>query len=618
MNGQNFEFFLEKNINNELLQNDDNTFNDFTRMNISLKNVSDISLIPKQFKRKNYNIEEQTIYVPFPNEEINRRKVKLQINNNNVAIILIIKGIIGTRDRIYKKVVYLNEFQNIRNDLTVSSMILKIIDNNNNALEKKIEFGDFIFENENEIGNNFEFKIIIITNNNNNNEQRIYENSLPICKIKLEEYKKKDIYGQINEENEISKIKITINDNNLSYSNIFYYWQLLRFCSNSQDFFNALRNYFNDNKIILTEYDLESKYEFKVDLPYIREYSIEIRKNQINYNEYTCCVCSCSFSCCEKLTTFCNQKCLDIIQIINRLLLVVLKLLYYSLLLIIRLLLQIGEIYFSLVLLGFFLETTTLLLTSSQVFTHDGYWILFFYLFIYLFAFINFQIVYPLVLQFWEASKLRYIKEKNPFISIVRSIKKYDFIGGENKLLENILDIFCICVSILYLFSFIIYNLTPIFFEAINLFIFIIIPLIKFLIIFIFNWFIGWRIIKYRFNKNNNDNDKIARKLLNFDKFSKKLITNEPKESYGELDPIKLRMYGEGLNKNYSGILCKTFYSIVSLILTTLSYSIYFKSWKFPLFFIIFFIAIFPISTAIPLDIGCDCCKMRIIKSLTI
>jgi len=189
MNGQNFEFFLEKNINNDLLQNDDDTFNDFASINISLKNVSDISLIPNQFRRKNYNIEEQTIHVPFPNEEINSRTVGLQINDNNVAIILIIKGIIGSSNIIYKKVVYLNEFQNIRNVLTVSSMILKIIDNNNNALEKKIEFGDFIIENGNEIDNNIEFKIIIVTNNNN--EQRIYEKSLPICKIKLEEYKKK-------------------------------------------------------------------------------------------------------------------------------------------------------------------------------------------------------------------------------------------------------------------------------------------------------------------------------------------------------------------------------------------------------------------------------------------
>ena len=610
MNGQNFEFFLEKNINNDLLQNDDDTFNDFASMNINLKNVSDISLIPNQFRRKNYNIEEQTIHVPFPNEEINSRTVGLQINDNNVAIILIIKGIIGNSNIIYKKVVYLNEFQNIRNVLTVSSMILKIIDNNNNALEKKIEFGDFIIENGNEIDNNIEFKIIIVTNNNNNNEQRIYEKSLPICKIKLEEYKKKDIYGQKNEESEISKIKITINDNNHLYSNIFYYWQLLRFCKNSQDFFDALRDYFNDNKIMIIEYGLESKYEFKVDLPYIREYIIEIRKNQINYSEYTCCAYSCSCSCYERLTTFFNQNCLNFIQNINRLLLVFLKLLYYSCLLIIRILLQIGEIYFSLVLLGFFLETVTILLTGSQVFTHGGYWVLFIYLNLYLFLFLNIQIVYPLVLQFWEASKFRYIKEKNPFISIVRSIKKYDYIGGENKLLENILDIFCICVTIFYLISSMIYNLTPIPFEVINLFMFILIPLIKSFIIFSFDWYIGWRIIKYTFSKNdNNNNDEIARKLLNFNKFSKKLITNEPNESYGELDPFRLRMYGEGLNKHLNGLFLKVFYSIFSLILTSLSYSIYFKSWKFPLYFILFFFAIFPFSTAIPLDIGCDCCN---------
>jgi hypothetical protein len=158
---------------------------------------------------------------------------------------------------------------------------------------------------------------------------------------------------------------------------------LLRFCNNSQDFFGALRNYFNDNKIILIEIDLESKYEFKVDLPYINKYSIEIKKNQINYSEYICCDCCCCCSCsCREILTSCgNEYCLCIIQLINRLLLLVLKILYYSCLLIIRFLLQIGEIYFSLVLLGFFLETTTLLLTGSQVFTHGGYWFLFINLF---------------------------------------------------------------------------------------------------------------------------------------------------------------------------------------------------------------------------------------------
>jgi hypothetical protein len=66
-----------------------------------------------------------------------------------------------------------------------------------------------------------------------------------------------------------------------------------------------------------------------------------------------------------------------------------------------------------------------------------------------------------------------------------------------------------------------IYNLTPIIFEVINLFLFIIIPLIKYLIIFIFNWYIGCRTIQYRFSKEDNE---IARKLLNYDKFSKKLM----------------------------------------------------------------------------------------------
>ena len=50
---------------------------------------------------------------------------------------------------------------------------------------------------------------------------------------------------------------------------------------------------------------------------------------------------------------------------------------------------------------------------------------------------------------------------------------------------------------------------------------------------------------------NDNNNDEITRKLLNFDKFSKKLITNQPCESYGELNPIRLLMYGEEPNYYY-------------------------------------------------------------------
>ena len=110
MNEQIFEFFLEKKSNNILLDDAVNTFNDFTNMDINLKNSSDIDLRTKilssQFERKNYIIEEETIHIPISND----RNVDLLINADNFAIIIIIKGIIGISDRIYKKVVYLNEF----------------------------------------------------------------------------------------------------------------------------------------------------------------------------------------------------------------------------------------------------------------------------------------------------------------------------------------------------------------------------------------------------------------------------------------------------------------------------------------------------------------------------
>ena len=87
---------------------------------------------------------------------------------------------------------------------------------------------------------------------------------------------------------------------------------------------------------------------------------------------------------------------------------------------IIRIILQIGDIYFCLILLGIFLETSTILITSSRKFMFGWAYILEFFLLAYIFYFLNCLLILPLALQFWETSKLRYIKEINPFFLILR------------------------------------------------------------------------------------------------------------------------------------------------------------------------------------------------------
>ena len=219
---------------------------------------------------------------------------------------------------------------------------------------------------------------------------------------------------------------------------------------------------------------------------------------------------------------------------------------------IIRIILQIGDIYFCLILLGIFLETSTILITSSRKFMFGWAYILEFFLLAYIFYFLNCLLILPLALQFWETSKLRYIKEINPFILILR-LKKDDNINKENKCCEINLDIVCFVLIILYLLSFGLYNICPEFFEILNIICFIILPLIKFFIIFASTWYFGFRILLNEYcsccDCSLQDNE--IKTLLSFDKFERQNLNHEPSELYQDLEPVRLLMYNENKDKGF-------------------------------------------------------------------
>ena len=133
-----------------------------------------------------------------------------------------------------------------------------------------------------------------------------------------------------------------------------------------------------------------------------------------------------------------------------------------------RIILQIGEFYFSIILFGIFLETTTLLITSSSKFMTLEYFLLEILLLLSIFFFTNIMSLLPLTLQFWEAANLRYIKEKNPFKVIIRENSSENDIDEINYKYEIFMDSFCLVAFILYIVSLIVYNKCPIMFEVLN------------------------------------------------------------------------------------------------------------------------------------------------------
>ena len=199
----------------------------------------------------------------------------------------------------------------------------------------------------------------------------------------------------------------------------------------------------------------------------------------------------------------------------------------------IRIIFQIGEFYFSIILFGIYLETTTLLITSSSKFLTWGWgaFILEALVLIAIFYFTNIISILPLVFQFWLASNLSYIKEKNPIKIIVRGFSIFcrkSNIDECNYICELTFDIIFFVFFLLYIISFCIYNKEPKMFEVLNLLIFIIFPLINLSVIYGFTWYKGFKVILKYFNlrcdcrcdcdKLPNDDDEL-KQLVYYDKF---------------------------------------------------------------------------------------------------
>ena len=278
----------------------------------------------------------------------------------------------------------------------------------------------------------------------------------------------------------------------------------------------------------------------------------------------------------------------------------------------IRILLQIGDIYISLILFGIFIETIIIIITSTKN------WLILLFSLPFIFLIVIFYIL-PLSIQFWEAFKFRFINEKNPYIIIFKTI---NYNCNCNNLCDFILNIFGCIMLILYIISLCLYNSTPGFFEILNLINIIILPLIKFSLIFLSNVIIGFMIIMERLNTFCScdcdcctclDSDAKIKEILNYDQFIKKIESNESKESFEELEPIRLLMYDNDYqtrqDNNTKGnspcsrfkFICCIIVLIINIILYIVAFCLkYFSSGYFLIYLIFFWLFIFSISAAVP------------------
>ena len=586
-NSQNKEFILEDIPNNNDInienQNEDSLL---FKLNDNKGHLLEKIIPLKENQNQNQNQIQNQNQNQIQNQNQNQSPKKIFIKNysikdfdckinSNSKIILLIKDASGNN---YDKIIPFKIFNSTDNTNNNESSFIKLkLDENDIKVIRFNEFNNYNVDNNTIIENPLEIRIIII-----NSERNIFERIINICSIKLEKYIEKDIFDEVLNIGDSFKIKMTIKDNQNNYVTVFYYLELLRFCKNSKDFFEILQNnYIKEDKAKLIESN--TKFKFKINLPKIEEYIIIIKKEDQN-----CCtnvlnnIKKC-YECCNCWKCFCS--CCLIRNII-------------SLGIVVRFLFQIGDIYFSFILLGIHLQTSAILITASQVFMTGWWWILEFYLLFYVSFFINFINLFPLSMQFWETLKFRYIKEKNPFIILLRIFKKDNIIDEENKKCENYIDFICfIFFLLLVIFWLFVYNKSPIPFEILNLFIFIIIPLAKFLFLFVYNYIIGICTIYNRI-KNNKE---AIKEMTDFKIFENKLEFNQPDESYNDLEPIRLLMNGEENNQlNYSDI--KFLYIICGFLLPLLSYSIQFKSISFFIYFLIFYILMFPMSYSVPLN----------------
>ena len=269
-------------------------------------------------------------------------------------------------------------------------------------------------------------------------------------------------------------------------------------------------------------------------MPYQLNKFYYIIECNIKDNNSKCCTCSCrNFNICLKMDCCCNL----IVKIL-------------SLSKIMRIFFQIGEIYFSLLVLGIYLETITIFITGANIIYIHPLLILIFWM-----PFLNFISIFPIVIQFWEAIKLRYLKKKCPLCCSFGN-------NGEENVCEFILDIIFLIMEILYIYSFIIYNSNPNLFEQLNLFTLIIMPGLKSVIIFLLNAIVGIRIIFGRIIiickiKKCQNLELDDRKLLHYDNFEENIESNKSPEYFDEFQPVALLMYSDNIERdNYCSCDC--------------------------------------------------------------
>jgi len=629
---QNIDDNNNNNNNNNINQEIERVIDNFVSLNIELKDDNETSLKQTikfgEFQPKNYNIDNNnSISIQRANGQF--KSVELPLNHENeLKIILLLSEL---PNNVRSNVIHLNDFRRIERETNIIKNQLKLIlhDNNGNNSEKIINY-------EQSLNNLSDLQIIII----NNNEQ--YQRIIKLCYLTLNNYKEKDMFDREVEHDNINycKIKIAIKDDNQTDVKLFYSWELLKYCKNNKDFYKALKDYYKDEKIILNEITElnavqndqvgkknKQKYIFIINLEYINEYKIEIYKNTKNCIEGFICdckcdcwkYCRCGLDCWKHCDCDCDcwkDCCLPCIIFLGK---------------VMRFFFQIGDIFISLVLLGIFIETITLMITALQAFCSEAWWIIAIIGFIIIFYAMNYFMIFPLAFQFYEAFKLRYIRNKNPFIRIVRIILKIIVYKGDidaiNKRVENISDLAFFGCFILYVIGFIIYNNWPYLVETLNLFILIIMPILKLICVFFYTCYLGYiRIINRYFCcekcKNccncckNSDNYEYCCKIkkldvfLDFDSFKKKIEFNEPNESYEELDPSSLLMYGQGEDEAYSIVTThlKIFIFIVFILLVLIFYTIKFGGFYTIYFLLFFFLIIFPLSISISECNICSCC----------
>ena len=262
----------------------------------------------------------------------------------------------------------------------------------------------------------------------------------------------------------------------------------------------------------------------------------------------------------------------------------------------IRILFQIGEFYFAIILFGIYLETSTLLITSSSRFMSGAWIILEIFIIIAIFIFTNIISILPLTLQFWEVGNLRYIKKKNPFKAIF--IDCSDTKKEIHFRAEIIMDTVCFIVLLLYIISLAIYNYYSIMFEVMNAIIFVIFPIIKFLCIFIPTFLKGIRIFIRNFDcKCCSFNEDKVKELVNYNKFETKIENKEPQESFLELQPVQLLMYNKKIDYWFQ---LKFWITIISILFILLVYPIHFRDGSTFFYLFLFFILSIPLSLSVP------------------